>query len=339
MAFRRKMYDQTLEALRSRPRETQTIRLLLASDGTQDEEVVDALNRHETVQYEVEPIRSSADCLQALARDHFDVLLLDDSLPDSGRTLLRQLAEGTAVPPVVMLVAAMGDGAAAKEIERGAHYSILKGSADYLRLGQAVHELLLRRHRQEEERRAQAELDRLTVIDGLTGLGCGRYLNGLLESECRRARRYGSNLSLLMLDLDDFRDYNDLYGKRMGDLILKQVAVLIRQAVRDTDSVTRRGGDRFAVLAPETDYDGAMQGAERLRLAVAANGRTVGKRLEPMTVSVGVYTPTTMEELSPDVIVGGAESALQIAKASGKNRVCGRGAAVADPEPGLRVSG
>jgi len=202
-----------------------------------------------------------------------------------------------------------------------------------------VHVLLVRRHRQEAEWRAQAELDRLTVVVGLTGLGFGRYLDGVLESEGRRARRYGSNLSLLMLDLDDFSDYNDLYGKRMGDLILKQVAVLIRQAVRDTDSVTRRGGDRFAVLAPETDYDGAMQGAERLRLAVAANQRTVGKRLEPMTVSVGVYTPATMEELSPDVIVGGAESALQIAKASGKNRVCGRGAAVAYPEPGLRISG
>jgi len=163
----------------------------------------------------------------------------------------------------------------------------------------------------------------LATTDPLTELYNRRHLAESLEKECRRASRYGRPLSCLMIDIDGFKLCNDRYGHLTGDDVLRQVAALIRDSVRDTDIVARYGGEEFCVLLPETPCEGAIQLAERIRAAFAAQPLSVGEQLVSITVSIGVWGSADSEDLEPDTVLGYADAALMEAKAAGKNRVCG----------------
>lgn len=158
-------------------------------------------------------------------------------------------------------------------------------------------------------------------MDNVTGLQTKRYLDESLERECRRAMRYGTCFSWVMIDLDDFKQCNDRYGQRVGNDLLRRVAALISCSVRDTDIVSRYGKDEFSILLPETDYDGAMRLAERLRFDIAAQRLRARETAEPMTASIGVYSPGRMEDLYPEQIVSRGEAAVRTAKDGGRNRV------------------
>lgn len=173
-----------------------------------------------------------------------------------------------------------------------------------------------------EEKRLRDELQELATTDALTDLYNRRYLAESLEKECRRASRYGRPLSCLMIDIDEFKPCNDLYGHLTGDDVLRQAAALIKGAVRDTDVVTRYGGEEFCVLLPETPHEGAVQLAERVRSAIGDRPLFVGEQPVSITVSIGVWGSNDKEDLEPDTIVGYADAALLEAKAAGKNRVC-----------------
>jgi diguanylate cyclase (GGDEF)-like protein/PAS domain S-box-containing protein len=174
-----------------------------------------------------------------------------------------------------------------------------------------------------EEKRLRDELQMLATTDPLTELYNRRHLAESLEKECRRASRYGRPLSCQMIDIDGFKLCNDRYGHLTGDEVLRQVATLIRDSVRDTDIVARYGGEEFCVLLPETPCEGAMQLAERIRAAFAAQPLSVGEQLVSITVSIGVWGSSDSEDLEPDAVLGHADAALIEAKAAGKNRVCG----------------
>jgi diguanylate cyclase (GGDEF)-like protein len=126
-----------------------------------------------------------------------------------------------------------------------------------------------------------------------------------------------------MIDIDGFKLCNDRYGHLTGDDVLRQVAALTRDSVRDTDVVARYGGEEFCVLLPETSCEGAMKLAERIRAALAAQPLSVGEQPVSITVSIGVWGSSNSEELEPDTVLGYADAALMEAKAAGKNRVCG----------------
>jgi len=105
---------------------------------------------------------------------------------------------------------------------------------------------------------------RLATTDGLTGLHNHRYFQERLDEELKRARRFGQTVSLLMADLDSFKEFNDRHGHPAGDVILEQIAIVLRDAVRPSDIVSRYGGDEFAIIAPQTDAAGAAALARRL---------------------------------------------------------------------------
>ena len=174
-----------------------------------------------------------------------------------------------------------------------------------------------------DQKRLRDELQILATTDPLTELYNRRHLAESLEKECRRANRYGRPLSCLMMDIDGFKLCNDRYGHLTGDDVLRQVAALIRDSVRDTDIVARYGGEEFCVLLPETSCGGAMQLAERIRTAFAAQPLSVGEQLVSITVSIGVWGSSDSEDLEPDAVLGYADAALMEAKTAGKNRVCG----------------
>ncbi len=168
------------------------------------------------------------------------------------------------------------------------------------------------------------DLHRLATQDGLTEIANHRRFKEVLGQEWRRARRYGEPLSLLLVDVDRFKEYNDTYGHPAGDECLRRVAAALRETVRRPfDFVARYGGEEFAVLLPETDLHGARAVAERLRSDVQALGlqhsaSNVGPQV---TISAGVAMARGGVGASPEELLGAADSALYRAKHGGRNRV------------------
>ena len=163
---------------------------------------------------------------------------------------------------------------------------------------------------------------RLAITDELTGLNNYRFMLQRLDDEIERARRFGRNLSLLMLDADNFKLFNDTHGHVAGDDALSELAKVMRNAVRDIDVVCRYGGEEFAILLPETDSDGAFVAAEKVREAVAAHyfPDSGGRRTERLTVSIGLSTFPRPAADREDLLRQ-ADNALYVAKHDGRDRV------------------
>ncbi len=168
------------------------------------------------------------------------------------------------------------------------------------------------------------ELNRLATLDGLTGITSRGHFNERLGEEWRRAQREDTPLSLILLDLDLFKDYNDAYGHLAGDECLKEIArILAASIARAGDLAARFGGEEFVVLLPNTDNLGTLVVAEAIRVAVAARGieHKASSVHRAVTVSVGTATISPREAARPEELVERAERALSHAKQSGRNQV------------------
>jgi diguanylate cyclase (GGDEF)-like protein len=167
----------------------------------------------------------------------------------------------------------------------------------------------------------QAELADLSHRDGLTDLDNYREFRRQLSEETQRSSRYGRAFSLLMLDLDHFKQVNDTYGHLAGDEALRSLAALMRREVRPVDRIARYGGEEFAIILPETATTGALATAERIREIVATRPIPVnGERQAALTVSIGVATfPDDAD--TEEALVGAADRALYAAKKGGRDRV------------------
>ncbi|MFQ5532234.1 MAG: GAF domain-containing protein [Candidatus Methylomirabilales bacterium] len=169
-----------------------------------------------------------------------------------------------------------------------------------------------------------AETRRLANTDALTGLYNHRYFYHILDTEVKRARRYGRSLSLIMVDIDYFKNFNDRYGHLAGDEVLRALAQVLQKNSRRVDTVARYGGDEFAIILPETDLAQAAAQAQRLRTA-AGEERW---RERDLTISIGAAALTPDMARGED-LVREADRALYQAKAAGRNQLC-----LASPLPG-----
>lgn len=167
---------------------------------------------------------------------------------------------------------------------------------------------------------AEAELVRLATTDSLTGISSRRHFFEELESELSRVRRSGAPTSLLMMDIDHFKNINDTHGHAAGDLVLRQFCELAGRQLRRSDRFGRLGGEEFALLLPDTDEAGAMQFAERFRRSVADTPVQSPQGSIPYTVSIGVAI-FRADDASIDSFMARADAALYRAKAGGRNRV------------------
>ncbi|MBI3537291.1 MAG: GGDEF domain-containing protein, partial [Chloroflexi bacterium] len=154
--------------------------------------------------------------------------------------------------------------------------------------------------------------------DGLTGAFNRRYLDEILAKELAHCARYPRGVSLIMLDMDHFKAYNDVNGHLAGDEALRRAAQIIHENVRVSDVPARYGGEEFAIVLPDTDQVGAFAAAEKIREAIAAQNFSAGT----LTASLGVTTCVADDRASPDDVIARADQALYQAKNSGRNRVC-----------------
>lgn len=188
---------------------------------------------------------------------------------------------------------------------------------DHLQRDEAYRAL---RESQRELMRANLELERLTRIDGLTGLGNRRYFDEYLTAEWKRCQRTESPLSVLMIDVDHFKRYNDAYGHLAGDDVLKQVARVIQDgSTRSTDLAARFGGEEFVVILTGVPQTGASHVAERLVQGV--RDLNIAHGADRVTISVGVATAWPDAGGDPARLVNAADLALFRAKNEGRDRL------------------
>jgi diguanylate cyclase (GGDEF)-like protein len=202
-----------------------------------------------------------------------------------------------------------------------------RGAVDYITKPFNPPELLARvkthlelKHTRDELRKAVAELERLATTDSLTGIANRRYLLLMGENEFNRARRYDRQLSVLMLDVDRFKQINDTYGHALGDEALQAIAKAIVSALRKGDSFGRFGGEEFVAFLPETALDDAVEVANRIRTTIAQLCLFSRKKPVQMTVSIGA-TEYSKQDENLDKIIQRADRALYHAKHRGRNLV------------------
>lgn len=166
------------------------------------------------------------------------------------------------------------------------------------------------------------ETERMSITDSLTGLYNHREFYKHLKSELDRAKRFDTGLSLLMIDVDNFKIFNDTYGHLAGDMALKMISGAIQRAVRKIDIVSRYGGEEFTVILPETEQTGAIVLAERIKNEVASlDISPVEDERVTLTVSIGICS-SRGGEMTPDQIMSRADDAAYLAKKTGKNKIC-----------------
>jgi diguanylate cyclase (GGDEF)-like protein len=161
----------------------------------------------------------------------------------------------------------------------------------------------------------------LTITDALTSVYCRRYFLERFSEELKRSKKNKLSLTFLMLDIDNFKQFNDHYGHLVGDAILRQVSKTIRDAVRQIDFIGRYGGEEICIVLAETNKEQSNFAAERIRQSIAAQEIKVYDEALRVTVSIGVSTfpdnALTMQNL-----IETADQALYLAKETGKNKVC-----------------
>ncbi|MGH7605837.1 MAG: diguanylate cyclase, partial [Gemmatimonadales bacterium] len=176
------------------------------------------------------------------------------------------------------------------------------------------------------EKESQGELEKLSLTDSLTGLYNRRHLMGTLASEVQRSRRLRRSFSVLLADVDRFKQYNDTHGHLAGDAALVKIAEVFRKTTRQVDCVARYGGEEFVVMLLEANLATAVLVAERIRARVAEQDLGAGK----LTVSVGVAEYPDGGD-TPEELIATADAAMYRAKGAGRNQVVVAGASEQSP--------
>ena len=306
-------------------------RILVVDDVTTNLRLVQGHLRSEG--YQVQLADSGEEALRQIERQDFDLVLLDVVMPgmDGFETCRRIRANVSTRHIPIILVTALNDldhkvqgqqaGAddyVGKPFDRS---ELLIRVRSMLRI-KALHDRLTQKIAELES--AKIRLRRLADTDSLTSLYNKRYLSENLRLEVARADRYQNRLSLLMVDVDDFKQINNHGGHITGDAVLQQIAALFVKGVRTIDFVARYGGEEFAIVLPETDATGAELVAERLRQQIAGHRflDADGEPLGQVTISVGIagYIRGVGDA---DELVRLADARLYEAKQAGKNAVVG----------------
>lgn len=279
--------------------------------------------------YEVTSVENGRKAFELFNHKFFPMVLTDWMMPEmDGLELCRAIRDSPSQGYVFIILLT------AKDSKEDIITGLQAGADDYLTKPVNHTELIARlnagRRILELERslkNANEEIRILSITDPLTGSYNRGYLNERLPGEIKRATRYGSPLSLIMSDIDHFKEVNDTHGHLTGDRALRELVQSLRESIRDDlDWVARYGGEEFVIVLPETDVEGAIRLAERMRRnisqrAIEARGKNIS-----ITISCGVTgfdAITTDEIISAEAVLNQADDFMYQAKEQGRNRVVG----------------
>ena len=271
--------------------------------------------------YQVEVAESGYRALDLVKSSHFDIILTDIVMPGmDGIQLMREVNKVDKKVDIIVMTGYASVETAVETMKLGAEDYVTKPfNLDHILivLAKSLEKQKLRRLARERE--YYLELSRK---DGLTDLYNQRYFRQVLENEIARAQRYGHPLSLLFLDVDFFKQYNDTMGHPLGDLALKKLAWILKNSTRHCDFIVRCGGEEFAILLMETDKNGARTVAERILRTIATTAFDGTEALPEgkLTVSIGVSAFPDDARTSRELLRS-ADDALYAAKKGGRNRV------------------
>jgi diguanylate cyclase (GGDEF)-like protein len=253
-----------------------------------------------------------------------DLIILDVVLPGlDGYEVCGHLKSMASLEnvPVLMVTSLEGTEARLKGLEYGADDFLKKPVSDK-ELQLRVRSLLKRKNMHDRLLEKYWTARQQATLDSLTGLANHGFFQKHLAAEMERARRFREPLGLLMIDVDSFKQYNDMNGHPAGDEVLKTIAVLIQKTVRTSDLAARYGGEEFAVVLPRTDRKGTLVTAGKILRAVSDHSFRHGEKQPEgrVTVSIGA-SAAPPEGIDPQRLVAAADDALYVAKGAGKNCV------------------
>jgi two-component system, cell cycle response regulator len=300
--------------------------LLVEDNKAQAAIIKDYLERNE---YRVSTVEDGMSAFKTAKTSNFDIILLDRILPDiDGSDVCRwlKLDHATRDIPVIMLTARGEMTDKVSGLEAGADDYLPKpfneaelNARIFVRLrAKTNQDELKKKNRQLEDMLSRVES--LAIMDPLTGLYNRRRFETIFSSEFKRAARYQLPLSLLMIDIDHFKNVNDTYGHQEGDTVLRELAQVVQSTIREVDTPARWGGEEFVVLSPNTTRENGLRAAERVRKAVANHAFT-GIGVKKITVSIGVAGIPAPDLDSRDKLIHAADLAMYGAKKNGRNRV------------------
>jgi diguanylate cyclase (GGDEF)-like protein len=296
------------------PRRTQ--RILVVDDELPAREVL--ADMVATLGYDASPAASAQEAIAALRHEHYDLVLTDYFMPGmDGLELVREIKTMTPDLPVLVITG--------KSSVQTAVDSVRAGAFDYIEKPVTLEALRMRVERALEYSdlvASSTEYKRRATIDALTGLYNFGYFQEHVHRDIERARRYGHALSVLMIDMDHLKVYNDAHGHTAGNRVLMQLGELLRTNIRKADIACRFGGEEFAIILPHTGKKEAYLLCDRLR-AIVEETRFEGEEALPsgkLTVSSGVATFPDDAESAED-LVDRADQALYAAKRNGRNVV------------------
>lgn len=305
-------------------------RILVVDDSrTQLDWLVQVLLREG---YEVVTAATGREAIVKARTQTPDLVLLDMILPDmDGLEVLRMVKArpDERFLPVIILSVKSDVDSKVEGLRIGADDFIAKPFAEAEIVARCAAMLRIKTL-QDQLRSTRRSLEEQSVTDGLTGLKNRRFFDERLPEEFRRAQRYSDPVSLMMIDLDHFKEVNDRYGHQMGDVVLRDAAAVIKASVRDPDICARYGGEEFAVILPKTHLGGALTVAERVwrglkdkvyRQEVPAVGQAAVAEVR-VTASLGLAFFPSKDILSAELLVKFADEALYQAKRSGRNNIC-----------------
>ena len=269
--------------------------------------------------YEVQTAQCGEDALRMIRTATYDLVVTDLRL--TGMHGLEVIKEVKAIDAGIDVIVMTGYASVNSAVE-----SMKAGAVDYITkpFNSDQIKMVVKKNieRREYQRLAQErEFYRvLSSIDGLTELYNYRYLHQYLKMELEREKRYKRQLSLVMIDIDNFKSYNDQFGHLVGDLVLKKIAAIFRNATRGCDVLCRYGGEEFAIILPETSKEEAVIVCERIRKSVEAAEMVdeLGKPVGKVTVTLGLASfPADAD--NKDDLIDNADRALYQGKETGKN--------------------
>jgi len=262
--------------------------------------------------YKVEAVSSGKEALERVQQDKFSIVITDLKIPGmNGIEVLRKLKTINPDIIVIIITAYPSVESAIEAMREGAYDYIIK-PFNIAAVKLVVHRATERRHLLHEA--GQKEFYReLSIRDGLTSLYNHRHFHEVLSHEIERSRRYKYPFCLLMIDLDDFKRYNDTYGHPAGDKLLKSFSEFLVRSVRAVDIVFRYGGEEFTIICPETSMQTGIEVAWRLL--------NLARQKMPISISIGLSCfPDDAD--NKDDLIKKSDEALYQAKRLGKNRIC-----------------